>query len=78
MKRNFPRLLALGFLLLCVSLHAVPLAVGDAVPAIAANDQHGVAFQFTNGIRFLLVVTEILDCDADKRGAAVLRSARAV
>lgn len=59
MKKNFPGLLALGLLLLCVSVRAAPLAVGDAVPAIAANDQHGVAFQFTNGIRFLLVVTEM-------------------
>jgi hypothetical protein len=29
------------------------------VPVIIASDQHGEAFQFTNGIRFLLVVTEM-------------------
>ena len=59
MKRNFQRLLALGFFLLCVSVRAAQLSVGDAVPAIAANDQHGTAFQFTNGLRFLLVATEM-------------------
>ena len=59
MKKQFQRLLALGIFLLCLSVRAAPLAVGDAVPAIVANDQHGVAFQFTNGIRFLLVVTEM-------------------
>jgi hypothetical protein len=58
-KKKFMRLLVCGLLLLCLSARAVPLAVGDAVPAIAANDQHGVAFQFTNGIRFLLVATEM-------------------
>jgi hypothetical protein len=59
MKTKIQRLLALGFCLWCVSTRAGQLSVGDAVPAIAANDQHGAAFQFTNGIRFLLVVTEM-------------------
>ena len=59
MKNKFPRLFTLGCLLLCLSTRAAPLAVGEAVPAMAANDQHGAAFQFTNGIRFLLVVTEM-------------------
>ena len=35
-----------------------PLAVGDAVPVIAAKDQHGRDFSSTNGVRFLLVVAE--------------------
>ncbi len=59
MKKQFQLLHTLGFFLLCVSVHAAPIAVGDAVPAIVANDQHGAPFQFTNGIRFLLVVTEM-------------------
>lgn len=40
---------------------ASPLAVGDPVPAITANDQNGIKFVFTNGIHFLLVATE-MDC----------------
>ena len=59
MKKKIYRLFSLGIFLLCLSTRAAQLAVGDAVPAIAANDQHGVAFQFTNGIRWLLVVTEM-------------------
>jgi len=59
MKKLFQRLLVAGIFLLCVAARAAPLAVGDAVPAIAANDQHGVAFQFTNGVRFLLIATEM-------------------
>jgi hypothetical protein len=58
MKNNFLRRLGLVFFLLGVSARAAPLAVGDAVPVITANDQHGTAFQFTNGVRWLLVVTE--------------------
>ena len=54
MKKNIQWLLWFGFFLLCLSVRAAQLAVGDAVPAVVANDQHGVAFQFTNGIRFLL------------------------
>ena len=56
---KFRRLFALGFFLLCLYAHAAQLAVGDAVPAIVANDQHGTAFQFTNGVRFLLIVKEM-------------------
>jgi hypothetical protein len=37
---------------------ATPLAVGDVVPALAAKDQHGKEFVFTNSVRFLLVATE--------------------
>jgi len=62
MKIRFRRLLPLGLLLLYFptgAAAAAPLAVGDAVPVIIASDQHGEAFQFTNGIRFLLVVTEM-------------------
>ena len=59
MKTNLWWQCALSLFLLCVSAPAAQLAVGDAVPAIAARDQHGVAFQFTNGLRCLLVVTEM-------------------
>lgn len=59
MKKCFCQLLLSGFILLCISVRAVPLVVGDPVPPIAAKDQHGVGFQFTNGINFLLIVTEM-------------------
>ena len=61
MESIFRQLLLISLFLPCVSTRAEPLAVDDAVPAIVANDQHGAAFQFTNGVRFLLVVTE-MDC----------------
>jgi len=37
------------------SLHAGPLAAGDAVPPFAAKDQFGQEFKFTPGLRFLLL-----------------------
>jgi hypothetical protein len=71
MIKDFQRMLALGIFLLCLTANAAPLAVGDAVPVIVANDQHGVPFQFTNGIRFLLVVTEMASAKmANQRLAA--------
>ena len=57
--KYFVFLAVLGFCLLDVPSRGAQLAVGDAVPAIAANDQHGVSFIFTNGIRVLLVATEM-------------------
>ena len=48
----------LVFCLLWVPVHAAQMAVGDAVPMIAAKDQHGAEFIFTNGNKFLLVATE--------------------
>ena len=56
MKIQYPAILV--FCLLWVPAHAAPLAVGDAVPPIAAKDQRGAEFTFTNGIQFLLVATE--------------------
>jgi hypothetical protein len=35
-----------------------PLDVGDVVPAISAEDQHGNGYVFTNGTQFLLIATE--------------------
>lgn len=49
----------LGILLCCLAADAAPLAVGDAVPAISAKDQHGAAYTFTNGTAFLLVAVEM-------------------
>jgi hypothetical protein len=51
-------LLVLGFCLQSLSACAAPMAVGDAVPAFVAKDQHGKEFVFTNNVRFLLVATE--------------------
>jgi len=59
MKMNFRRLAVLGFCLLWVSARAAQLAVGDAVPAFSAKDQNGKEFHFTNGVQFLLVVTDM-------------------
>lgn len=50
--------LVLGFCLQSLSACAGQLAVGDAVPAFSAKDQHGKDFAFTNGVQFLLVATE--------------------
>ena len=55
---TFRGLLVLGFCLQSLSACAAPLAVGDAVPAFSAKDQHGKEFVFTNGVQFLLVATE--------------------
>jgi hypothetical protein len=52
--------LALAFIcLFCLAAPAAPLAIGDLVPEISAPDQHGQAFNSTNGYRFLLVATEM-------------------
>jgi hypothetical protein len=57
--KNYACLAILGFCLLCLPTQAGQLAVGDAVPPISANDQHGVPFVFTNGIQYMLVATEM-------------------
>lgn len=49
----------LGILLSCQFATAAPLAVGDAIPAIAAKNQHGAAYTFTNGTAFLLIAVEM-------------------
>lgn len=48
-------LVILGITLAACVATAAPVQVGEAVPAISAKDQHGVAYTFTNGTRFLLV-----------------------
>ncbi len=59
MNLNLPQMLVLGSCLLCLSASAAPLVVGDAVPAFSAKDQHGGEFNSTNGVRYLLVATEM-------------------
>lgn len=51
--------LLVGFLVVPAS--AGQLTVGDVMPAITANDQHGVPFVLTTNIQTLLVATE-MDC----------------
>lgn len=51
--------LLLGTWLSSVAVNAAPLAVGDAIPAITAKDQHGAAYAFTNGTTHLLVAVEM-------------------
>jgi hypothetical protein len=56
---NLRRLFILGLCLAAISTRAAQLAVGDAVPALSLKDQHGKQFDFTNGVRFLLVVMDM-------------------
>ena len=42
---------------------AAPLEVGGAIPKLSAQDQHGVAYTFTNGTTYLLIA---LDMDSAK------------
>lgn len=42
---------------------AAPLEVGGAIPKLSAQDQHGVAYTFTNGTAYLLIT---LDMDSAK------------
>lgn len=52
------RILFLALLLgawCAASLPAAELAVGDTMPAFAAKDQHGKAFKFDGGPKFLLL-----------------------
>jgi hypothetical protein len=57
MKTNFRWLAVLVLCLLMIPAQAAQLAVGDAVPAIAAKDQHGKEFVLTANVQFLLVAT---------------------
>lgn len=55
-----------NLLILLIGFAAAPafagqLAVGDAIPAITAKDQHGIPFVLTTNIQTLLVATE-MDC----------------
>lgn len=52
-------LLILGLWWAAIPSPGAPLAVGDAVPVISANDQHGVRFTLTNGVRFVLISTDM-------------------
>ena len=72
----------LGFCLLSISSHAAQLAVGDAIPAFSANDQHGRPFVITNGVQFLLVATDmacskVANQKLAEQGAGFLESHRA-
>lgn len=53
----------LGVWLSCLTLPAAPLEVGGQIPAIAAKDQHGASYIFTNGTAYLLIA---LDMDSAK------------
>ncbi len=68
MKRHCLIVLALG--LLCRTVHAAPLAVGDALPVITATDQHGKPFTLTTNLQFLLVATERACAQAANRKLA--------
>jgi hypothetical protein len=53
----------LGILLFGCAAQAAPLQAGGAIPGISAQDQHEVAYTFTNGTAFLLIA---LDMDGAK------------
>ena len=57
MRMNCRLLLFAG--LFGLPAHAAPLAVGDALPPIAAKDQLGKDFTLTTNVQFLLVATEM-------------------
>lgn len=59
------RLSALIALALAITLpaQAAPLEVGGEIPKLSAQDQHGVAYSFTNGTAYLLIA---LDMDSAK------------
>ena len=59
MKNQVAQWLVLTMCLFYRTVLAAPLQVGDAVPVIAAKDQHGAAYTFANGTAFLLVATEM-------------------
>jgi len=58
---RFYSLLFLLFGFVVAPAFAGQLAVGDAIPAITAKDQHGIPFVLATNIQTLLVATE-MDC----------------
>ena len=58
MNKSF-YLVVVMFTLAGLAASAAPLAEGDPVPVITANDQHGAPFTLTTNVQFLLVVTEM-------------------
>ncbi len=61
---KFWRFLAILSWFCCnLAVSAAPLEVGAAIPALSAQDQHGVAYTFTNGTAYLLIA---LDMDSAK------------
>ncbi len=48
-----------GLILLSLPVLGAELVVGDAVPAITANDQNGLPYTFTNGTQCLLIAMEM-------------------
>lgn len=76
-------LLALSIMIAAQAMAAEMLKPGDAVPAFAAKDQHGNAFDFKPGLRFLLISFDMSDGKAAnkvlaEKGAAYLPEKKAV
>jgi len=68
MQMNYLLLLFVG--LFWLPAPAAPLAVGDALPPIAAKDQFGNDFTLTTNVQFLLVATEMACAKAANRQLA--------
>jgi len=71
MKRNCVGLMIFVLGLICLTA-AAALGVGDAVPPLSAQDQHGQTFTFTNGMRYLLIAREMTPAKAANRELSAL------
>ena len=72
MRMNYLLLLFVG--LFWLPAHASPLAVGDALPPIAAKDLSGKDFTLTTNVQYLLVATEMACAKAANHKLAELGS----
>ncbi len=64
MKRFILRSLLTTVLLVAGDATAAPLEVGGEIPKITAQDQHGVAYTFTNGTACLLIAMDMASAKA--------------
>lgn len=60
----------LAVLLLAVTAHAAPLAVGDPMPPLALEDQHGRAGSVGDGVRVVVVSRDMEAGDVVKKALA--------
>ena len=70
MNLHFRWPVVLALCLAGISVRADQLAVGAAVPAVSAKDQHGTEFNLTTNVQFLLVATEMECAKAANRKLA--------
>ena len=68
--REALRRVVMGTLLLATAAHAAPLAVGDALPPLALEDQHGRAGGVGSGVRVVVVSRDMEAGDVVKKALA--------